>query len=138
MPTIIFEADFSELVYDDSSFVRATLTIASMSTSPAQAVPDAPDPFCMPASLRSRAATDGTPISTSHFFVPVSTETVTGTFMPSKSDVFSLIALITSMMLTPSGPIAGPSGGPADALPPVTRADTFWTSAMGGGPDPKI
>ena len=40
--------------------------------------------------------------------------------MPLKSIVFSLIALITSIMLTPIGPSAGPSGGPAEASPPVT------------------
>ena len=71
------------------------------------------------------AATEGIPISISYFFVSVSTTTVTGTFIPSKSFVLSLIALITSIMLTPRGPNAGPNGGPADAPPPVTSADTF-------------
>ena len=31
-------------------------------------------------------------------------------------------------MLTPSGPSAGPNGGPADAPPPVTSDDTFCFS----------
>jgi len=59
-----------------------------------------------------------------------STKTVTGTFIPSKSLVFSLMALITSIMLTPSGPKAGPKGGPADAPPPVTSDEIFCGSPI--------
>ena len=76
------------------------------------------------------AAAEGMPISISYFFVSVSTMTVTGTFIPSKSLVFSLIAEITSMMLTPRGPNAGPNGGPADAPPPVTSDDTFCSPML--------
>ncbi len=102
----------------------------SIPISATQSVPDVPEPFWIPASFRIKAAADGIPISISHFLVSGSTETVTGTFIPSKSLVFSLMALITSMMLTPSGPIAGPSGGPAEACPPVTRDEIFCGSPI--------
>jgi hypothetical protein len=65
---------------------------------------------------------------TSHFFVFVLTETVTGTFIPSKSEVRSFMALIISIMFTPNGPSAGPNGGPAEACPPVTNAEMDWVS----------
>ena len=34
------------------------------------------------------------------------------------------------MMLTPSGPSAGPNGGHADAHPPVTSDDTFCSPML--------
>ena len=34
------------------------------------------------------------------------------------------------MILTPSGPNAGPKGGPADAPPPVTSDDTFCSPML--------
>ena len=34
------------------------------------------------------------------------------------------------MMFTPNGPNAGPSGGPADASPPVTNDEMFCVLAI--------
>ena len=40
------------------------------------------------------------------------------------------MALITSKILTPIGPKAGPSGGPAEASPPVTNDEILCLSPI--------
>ena len=70
------------------------------------------------------------PTSTVNFFVSGSTSTLTGTFIPGKSLVLSLIVFTTCKTLIPSGPNAGPRGGPALASPPVTKAETVFLSPM--------
>src|SRR5207247_589961 len=74
-----------------------------------------------------RADVGGVPTSMEKVFVFGSTSRVTGTFIPSNDFVFSLIALRISTMFTPSGPSAGPRGGPGVALPPSTRTWSFST-----------
>ena len=106
------------------------MVIISAETSPTHSVPDVPEPFCIPASFSINADADGIPTSISHFLDSVSTITLTGIFIPWNSLVFSLIALMTSIIFTPIGPNAGPNGGPAEASPPVTNDDIVCLSPI--------
>src|ERR671935_1372241 len=93
-------------------------------------MPALPEPFVIFASLATKADVGGIPTSTVKFLVSGSTSTLTGTFIPGKPLVFSLIRFTTCNTFTPIGPSAGPSGGPALASPPLTRAEIDFLSAM--------
>src|SRR5690349_10307675 len=93
-------------------------------------MPELPEPFVIFASLATKAAVGGIPTTTVNFLVSESTSTLTGTFIPGKSLVFSLIIFTTCNTFTPMGPNAGPSGGPALASPPLTRAEIDFLSPI--------
>src|SRR5213593_475402 len=87
-----------------------------------------PESFSMPSSFTRRAEVVGVPTSTSKLLSSMSTITFTGTFIPAYALVSSLILFTIWRTLTPRGPRAGPSGGPAVAFPPSIRASTVFFS----------
>src|SRR3989344_6146448 len=80
-------------------------------------------PFWRLISFLINALTGGLPTSTSKLLEDASTFTLTGTFIPEKPFVLSLMVLTTWLMFTPNGPKAGPNGAPALALPPSTKTE---------------
>src|SRR5919112_965044 len=129
-PIISLAIDFTSGAYETSNFILDILTILCIETFPTKLVPAVPEPLLIPDSLNISAAVGGTLTSTENFFVSGSTSTLTGTFIPGKSLVFSLIVLTTCKILIPSGPRAGPNGGPALASPPLTKAFTIFFSLI--------
>ena len=79
-----------------------------------------PEAFSIPSSVITSDDVGGTPTSIVKLLSSW-TITFTGTCIPLKSAVFAFISSTTALIFTPSGPRAGPSGGPGFALPPGTN-----------------
>src|SRR3989344_357725 len=123
-PITDFTADFRLFASMLSFFIFAIFIACSIAMFPILSLLGIPEPFCALISFAISCDTGGVPIFISKLFSSVSTITLTGTFMPLKSDVFLLISLIICPMFTPSGPKAGPRGGAALAFPPSISAST--------------
>src|SRR5712691_1607089 len=110
-----------------SAFMLAILIACASDRFPTRVLPASPEPFSIFSSFAMSADVGGVPTSIVKAFDFGSTISVTGTFIPSKLFVLSLIALMISTMFRPRGPSAGPKGGPGVALPPSTRTFSFST-----------
>src|SRR3989344_599916 len=105
----------------DSNFIRAIFLTCSRFRFPAVSSLGFFAPLSIFSSFFTRALIGGLPTAISKDFVAESTITLTGTLIPAKSFVFSLILETTSPIFTPIGPNAGPNGAPAEAFPPSTK-----------------
>src|SRR3989344_8008775 len=106
------------------NFIFGTLIICSIVILPTSCVFGFALPFCILISRFISSEAGGLPIFISNSFVAESTTTITGTFMPANSLVFSFICFTISPIFTPNGARLGPRGGAGVAFPPSTRTFT--------------
>src|SRR3989442_1159823 len=127
VPTASRTRAFRDFACIASAFMLAILIACASDRFPSLVLPGSPEPFSIFSSFVMSADVGGVPTSIVKAFDFGSTSNVTGTFIPSKLFVFSLIALMISTMFRPRGPSAGPKGGPGVAFPPSTRTFSFST-----------